>query len=140
MSKYLYPKQIGFDTKPLEGKLYAFRFTWETTEPIGKESIKNGFDALLAWWQNTYDVLITHTMLGIEGEIGVEIAFRPKRDLDVTMETLWDFLDRHAGNYYLNLALPQAILYKPRWPWWVWALIAGGGIGATVAIARKRRK
>lgn len=140
MMKYLYPKQIGFDTKPLKDKLYAFRFTWETTEPIGKPSIKNGFDALLAWWQNTYDVSITHTMLGIEEELGVEIAFKPKRDLSVTMETLWDFLDRHAGEYYLNLALPQAILYKPRWPWWIWVLIAGGGIGTTVAIVKKRRK
>lgn len=140
MAKYLYPKEISFSTKPLKGKMYAFRFTWKTTEPIGKESIENGFDALLAWWQNTYDVSIIHTMLGIEGQIGVEIAFEPKRDLNATMENLWDFLNRHAGEYYLNLTLPQAILYETRWPWWVWALLAGGGIGTTIAIVKKRRK
>ncbi len=111
----------------------------ETTEPIGDESIKNGFDALLAWWQNTYDTFITNDILGIEGQIGVYIIFKPKRDLDVTMEDLWDFLDRHAGEYYLNLALPEAILYKPRWPWWVWALLAGGGIGTTVAVVKGRK-
>ena len=140
MSKYLYPKEISFSTKPLKDNMYAFRFTWETTESIGKESIENGFDALFAWWQNTYDISITHTILGIEGQLGARIAFKPKRDLTATIGDLWDFLDRHATDYYLNLALPQAIFYKSRWPWWVWALIAGGGIGTTVGIVKKRRK
>ncbi len=139
MSRYLYPKEISFSTKPLKDKFYAFRFTWETTEPIGKPSIENGFDALLAWWQNTYDISITHIILGMEKQLGAEIAFESKRDLNVTMENLWDFLDRHAGEYYLNLALPQAIFYKPRWPWWVWALIVGGGVGTTIAVVKRKK-
>jgi len=108
-------------------------------EDFSEETIKAGFNALLSWWQNTYDIFITSTILGIEGQLGVYIIFKPKSDLDVTMGDLWDFLDRHASEYYLNLALPEAIAFVPRWPWWVWVLIAGGGIGTTVAIVKGRK-
>ena len=104
---FLYPEPVSLDTKPLKGKQYAFRFSWETTEPIGEESIKNGFDALLAWWQNTYDILTTHTILRIEGQIGPEVAFKPKRDLDVTMGDLWNFLEVGASDYYLDLTFEE---------------------------------
>jgi len=134
---FLYAEPISLYTKPLQNKPYAFRFSWETTEPIGRESIKAGFDALLAWWENTYDISITHTMLGIEGEIGPEVAFKPKRDLDVTMGNLWNFLAVGASDYYLNLTFDKAILYKPRIPWWVWLLLAGIGGGTIYALKKK---
>ena len=136
MSVFLYPEEISFITKPLEKKLYAFRFSWTTTEPIGKESIEAGFDALLAWWQNTYDILIPHSILAIEGQIGAEIAFKPKSDLDVTLGDMWDFLDRNSSDYYLNLIFRKAVIYKPSTPWWVWLLLVVIVVGIIYALRK----
>lgn len=133
---FLYPQVITLNTKPLQNKLYAFRFNWETTESIGEESIKNGFDALLAWWQNTYDILTSWSVLGIEGHLGPEVAFKSKRDLDVTMGDLWSFLKVGASDYYLDLTFNEAILYKPRTPWWVWLVLAGIGGGTIYAFKK----
>jgi len=138
MFKYLYPKKVSLDTIPLKNKQYAFRFTWRTTESISRESVRRGFDALLAWFENAYSVKVIFT-LGIEGEIGSEIAFKPERDLNISLKDLWNFLETGARDYYLDLTLEEAIIYKPSLPWWLWILIAGGGIGTAIAIFKRKK-
>lgn len=132
---FLYPEPVSLDTKPLKGKLYAFRFTWKATEDITMRNVREGFDALFAWFENVYGVRISFT-LGIEGELGTEVAFKAERDLDDTLGDLWNFLDTGASDYYLDLTFNEAVLYKPRTPWWVWLVLAG--IGGTTIYAFKK--
>ena len=132
---FLYPITVSLDTKPLKGKQYAFRFNWKATEDITIRNVRDGFDALLAWFENVYDVRVVFT-LGIEGELGTEVAFKAERDLDNTLGDLWNFLDVGASDYYLDLTFNEAILYKPRIPWWVWLALAGIG-GGTIHALKK---
>ncbi len=133
---FLYPEPVSLDTKPLKGKLYAFRFNWRATEDITIRNVRDGFDALTAWFENVYLVKVP-IIIGIEpGEFATEVMFKPEGDLDNTMGDLWNFLKVGASNYYLDLTFNEAILYKPRTPWWVWLVLAGIGGGTIYALKK----
>ena len=138
MSVFLYLEPVSLTTKPLKGKLYAFRFSWKATEDITIRNVRDGFDALFAWFENVYGVkVVSH--IGIEpGEFATEVTFKPERDLDDTLGDLWNFLKVGASDYYLDLTFDAAILYKPRIPWWVWLLLTGIGGGTIYALKKEK--
>lgn len=135
---FLYPEIISLRIKPLQNKLYSFRFNWRATEDLEIRNVRDGFDALFAWFENVYPVKVP-TAIGIEpGELATEVMFKPERDLDNTMGDLWNFLKTGASDYYLDLTFNYAIFYKPRTPWWVWLLLTGIG-GGTIYAFRKEK-
>lgn len=142
MIKYLYPKPISVHTVPKAGKQYGLRFTWRATEDLTERNISDAFEVVAAYFEADYPVRVLRIISAPEAGLQPEIQFVVLREIGlaqtVTLNDLWNRIEQVAIDHYLELTFKEAVIYRPRFPWWLLA-IAAAEAGGIVYVAKKKR-
>lgn len=139
MIKYLYPKIISIDTIPKEGKQYGLRFTWKATEPLTDRNVADFFAIIPPRFLERYAFNVVR-ILGAypETQFTPEIVFVPRWDTDLTLRQIWEETKSWALEKYMDFTFLEAVVYKPRFPWWLLG-IAAVEAGGIVYVAKKKK-
>ena len=139
MVEVLYAKTISLDTVPKVGKQYGLRYTWRATEPLTERNVRDAFEVIEAHFEARYPARVLR-IIGVEPEVELqpELQFLALEPTDLTLKEIWDETRAFALEHYLDLTFKEAVIYRPRFPWWL-LVIAAAEAGGIVYVARKKR-
>jgi len=139
MIKYLYAKVIPVSTIPKAGEQYAFRFTWRATEDLTWRNVADAFAIIEAHLEAKYLARVVR-ILGAypEEELGPEITFILLVPTKLTLREIWDETKAFALDHYLDFTFEEAVIYRPKFPWWLLA-IAAVEAGGIVYVVKKKK-
>lgn len=139
MARYVYPHKISLDTIPKRDKYYGFWFGWKATEDLTERNISDALDVLSAYFKEKYPTSWVE-MWGhrpLRKEIRLNFVAARYQDFGLSLREVWDEMRAFALEHYLDLTLDRAVIYKPRFPWWLLG-IAAVEAGGIVYVAKKK--
>ena len=142
MIKYLYAKPISVHAVPRAGKQYGLRFTWRATEDLTERNVRDAFEVVAAHFQADYPVRVLRIISAPAAGLQPEIQFLMLREAGlaqtVTLNDMWNRIEQVAIDHYLELTFKEAVIYRPRFPWWFLA-IAAVEAGGIVYVVKKKK-
>jgi len=111
MAKYLYPHRVSLNVYPKADTLYAFRFSYKTTEPLSEVSVERVFSLITADFQEKWH---PKYMALVRGEkLLAELDFKLPEPSDATLSEIWENTKDFAHDRYIDLTLVESVVYEP---------------------------